>query len=174
MTAPSWAASHPSYEQRGPDPTTELQVPQARLANAAVTTGYVNLEIDAADGISFFTYQASSNPQSGEPSGRSGGQTTQHPNSAPPTPRSNCREHEAGDRYNGDHGSAIEWSHGFDLGAALNAKGVGGKISFNSTAHTGYDTNAVMVYRFHHKGYLCGTNGTEATAAIIAQRANLP
>jgi hypothetical protein len=47
----------------------ELRVPVARLTAAAVTTGYVNLEIDSADGISFFTYQASSNPQSGGPSG---------------------------------------------------------------------------------------------------------
>jgi hypothetical protein len=316
----------------------ELQVPQARLANAAVTTGYVNLEIDSADGISFLTYQASSDPQSGGPSGLatvnlggrrssaincghypngtaytfqgfqfqrnrapawavvgqgyiikqrntrndtvsfnytkgsshsqnsalgigvsgtgfnagyttdgshmstassaegyaaehrntwfrtefntgqyrgvctglpgtnvhpvkqkncprtfgpfndpvhkciwmihstgwSGGQTTQHPKSAPTTPRSDCRKHEAGDRYDGDHGSAIEWSQGFELGAALNIKGIDGKASFNSTTHTGYDTNAVMLYRFHHTGYLCGTNGTEATAAIIVQRANLP
>jgi hypothetical protein len=73
--------------------------------------------------------------------GWSGGQTTQHPKTAPRTPRADCREHEATDFFDGDHGSAIQWSQGFELGASLGIKGVDGKASFNSTAHTGYDSN---------------------------------
>jgi hypothetical protein len=46
--------------------------------------------------------------------------------------------------------------------------------SFNGSAQTGYDTDAVMDYHFGHAGYLCGTNGSEATAAILVQRGNKP
>jgi hypothetical protein len=99
-----------------------------------------------------------------------GGQSIQHPKAAPHTPRGNCAFHLA----HADHGSAIKWSHGFELGAALGVKGVGGKASFNSTTHTGYDANAVMSFHFRHKGFLCGTNRSEAHAAILVQRANKP
>lgn len=46
-----------------------LQVPQAAVNAVAAGTGYVNLEIVSADGFSFFTYQASASPESGEPTG---------------------------------------------------------------------------------------------------------
>jgi len=103
-----------------------------------------------------------------------GGQSTLHPKKAPRTPGVNCAPHDPGDKFDGDHGSAIKWSHGFELGAALDIKGVNLKASFNGSAHTGYDTNAVMSFRFHRKGFLCGTNASEATAAILVQRANKP
>jgi hypothetical protein len=49
------------------------------------------------------------------------------------------------------------------------------KARFNSSAQTGYDTNAVMDYHFpSHAGLLCGTNGPSATAAILVQRGNKP
>jgi hypothetical protein len=108
------------------------------------------------------------------PRGWFGGQSTQHPKTIPQTPRGNCAPHGAGDTYSGDRGSAIKWSEGFELGAALDIKGIEGKASFNSTAHTGYDTNAVMSFKFRRRGFLCGTNRSEAHAAILVQRASLP
>lgn len=47
--------------------------------------------------------------------------------------------------------------------------------SFNGSAQTGYDTDAFMQFQFgHHGGYLCGTNATEAKAAMLVQRNNKP
>jgi hypothetical protein len=103
-----------------------------------------------------------------------GGQSTQHPKAAPRTPRGNCAPHGVGDRFHSDRGTAVKWSRGFELGASLGIKGADLKSSFDSTAHTGYDDNALMSFRFHHKGFLCGTNRSEAHAAILVQRANKP
>jgi hypothetical protein len=103
-----------------------------------------------------------------------GGQSTLHPRQSPHTPRGNCAPHGAGDSVHDDHGSAVQWSQGFELGAALHVKGVNLKASFNGSAHTGYDTNAVMNFKFHQNGFLCGTNASEATAAILVERANRP
>jgi hypothetical protein len=95
---------------------------------------------------------------------------------APCTPVSDCEHHDPGDQFMGDLGTAVDWSAGFELGAALGVKGVNVKASFNGSAQTGYDANALMQFTFgrHHGGYLCGTNGTESTAAILVQRNNLP
>jgi hypothetical protein len=101
-----------------------------------------------------------------------GGATTLHPRRAPHTPGRYCAEHGKGTYFEGDYGTALQWSHGFELGAALDIKGVDLKARFNGSAQTGYDTNAVMHFKFHHKGYLCGTNGSEASAAILVQRAD--
>jgi hypothetical protein len=68
----------------------------------------------------------------------------------------------------------VQWSSGFELGASLGLKGANGKVSFNGSAQTGYDTNAVVYYHFGHAGWLCGTNGSPATAAILVQRGNQP
>jgi hypothetical protein len=65
------------------------------------------------------------------------------------------------------------WSAGFELGAALDIKGVNLHASFNGAAQTGYDSNALMYFKFpRHGGFLCGADGSEATAAILVQRAN--
>jgi hypothetical protein len=101
-----------------------------------------------------------------------GGQTTLHPRQSPRTPGRFCAEHEKGASFSGDFGNAVQWSQGFELGAALHVKGVNLKASFNGSAHTGYDSNAVMTFKFHQHGYLCGTNGSESTAAILVQRSN--
>lgn len=103
-----------------------------------------------------------------------GGASTQHPKTAPRTPRADCAPQGANSSFHGDFGSAIKWSHGFELGATLGIKGIDGKASFNTTAHTGYDTNAVMNFNFQHKGHLCGTNRGPAHAAILVARSNLP
>jgi hypothetical protein len=103
-----------------------------------------------------------------------GGQSTLHPRKAPRTPGVNCAPHQTSTFFDGDYGSAVKWSHGFELGAALGIKGASLKAGFNGSAHTGYDANALMYFRFHQKGFLCGTNGSEATAAILVQRANKP
>ena len=94
---------------------------------------------------------------------------------APNTPRGYCGFQQANSNFSGDFGNAVQWSRGFELGAALHIKGVNLKAEFNGSAHTGYDTNAVMYYKFHQKGYLCGTNKRgPAHARMLVARANLP
>lgn len=53
-------------------------------------------------------------------------------------------------------------------------KGANLKASFNSSAQTGYDKNAVMDYHFGHFGFLCGTNNKPPKAAILVQRGTKP
>jgi len=109
-----------------------------------------------------------------ESTGWFGGTNTQHPSQTPSTPEANCAPYEAGSHYDGDFGKAAEWSTGFSIGAAVGIKGVNLKANFSSSTQTGYDTNAVMYYHFNKAGYLCGTNGGPATAAILVQRGDLP
>jgi hypothetical protein len=109
-----------------------------------------------------------------ESTGWFGGANTQHPAKAPSTPAGNCAPYEKGSHYDGDFGKAQEWSSGFSIGAAVGIKGVNLKADFSSSTQTGYDTNAVMYYHFAKAGYLCGTNGGPATAAILVQRGTLP
>jgi hypothetical protein len=99
-----------------------------------------------------------------------GGSHQQHPSYIPPTPARFCAPHDAGDHFNNDYGSAVEWSNGFTIGAAIGIKGVNLKADFGSTAHTGYDTDALMYFHFAHHSRLCGTNGSEASAAILVAR----
>src|ERR1700722_212053 len=101
-----------------------------------------------------------------------GGQQIQHPKAVPSTPSGNCAIHPKGATFGGDDGKAVTWTSGWDLGAALGIKGANLKASFNGSAQTGYDTGAHMAYYFAQKGYLCGTNAPESTAAIIVQRGN--
>lgn len=74
-------------------------------------------------------------------------------------------------QFNNDLGNAVEWPNGFTIGAAIDIKGVNLKADYGSTAHTGYDTDAVMYFQFAHATWLCGTNGSEAKAAILESRA---
>jgi hypothetical protein len=104
-----------------------------------------------------------------------GGATMLHPKRAPRTPGGYCAKHAPGTSFHGDFGNAIRWSAGFELAAALHIKGVTLRLGFNGTAQTGYDSNARMKFKFpDHSGFLCGTNGSEATAAVLVQRANKP
>jgi hypothetical protein len=103
-----------------------------------------------------------------------GGQSILRPKQAPRTPGKFCAPHLTSTFFDGDFGSAVKWSSGFELGAALGIKGASLKAGFNGSAHTGYDASALMYFRFHQKGFLCGTNGSEAKAAILVQRANKP
>jgi hypothetical protein len=99
-----------------------------------------------------------------------GGSHQQHPSYIPPTPARFCAPHDAGDHFNNDYGSAVEWTNGFTIGAAIGIKGVNLKSDFGSTAHTGYDSDALMYFHFGRQGQLCGTNGSEASAAILVAR----
>jgi hypothetical protein len=103
-----------------------------------------------------------------------GGTSTVQPKQSPATPAANCAPYERGSHFDGDFGKAVKWSSGFEVGAALNIKGVNLKASYSGSAQTGYDANAVMYFHFGHAGYLCGTNGSPATAAILVQRGNKP
>lgn len=103
-----------------------------------------------------------------------GGQNTQHPKAAPKTPARFCAPHEATDQFDSDFGKAIKWSKGFDMGADLGYKGAHGKANYDSSAETGYDSDALMSFKFKHNGFLCGTDHSEAKAALLVQRSNLP
>jgi hypothetical protein len=95
-----------------------------------------------------------------------------HPKRAPRTPRKYCAPHGPETSFHGDFGDAIRWSRGFEVGAALDIKGVNLHADFNGSAQTGYDANAFMKFQFRPSGYLCGTNGSEATAAVLVQRSD--
>jgi hypothetical protein len=71
-------------------------------------------------------------------------------------------------------GTAVQWSSGFELGAALGVKGVNLKASFNGSAQTGYDANALMHFQFRRAGSICGTNKPPSEAAILVGRGNKP
>ncbi len=103
-----------------------------------------------------------------------GGATTVQPRHAPRTPGGNCAQQQKGSHFDGDFGTAVQWSSGFELGAALGIKGVNLKASFSGSAQTGYDANAVMYFQFGHAGWICGTNASPATAAILVARGNKP
>ena len=96
------------------------------------------------------------------------------PKHSPSTPAQFCASHEADSNFGGDFGKAVEWSGGFEVGVADGLKGVSGKVTFSSSAQTGYDSNDHLAFHFDRKGYLCGTNGSEASAAILVQRSNKP
>jgi len=100
--------------------------------------------------------------------------TTVQPRHAPRTPGGNCAQQQKGSHFDGDFGTAVQWSSGFELGAALGIKGVNLKASFSGSAQTGYDANAVMYFQFGHAGWICGTNASPATAAILVARGNKP
>jgi len=100
-----------------------------------------------------------------------GGTSTTVPSKAPATPSVNCAPHEPNSNYNGDLGTAEQWSAGFELGLSTGIKGVKLKASFNSSAQTGYDVNARMYFHFgSHGGHLCGTNASESSAAVLVER----
>jgi hypothetical protein len=69
--------------------------------------------------------------------------------------------------------SGVQLSHG-QATARRMSRTATLKASFNVSAKTGYDANAVMYFHFNHAGYLCGTNGSEAKAAQLVQRDNKP
>jgi hypothetical protein len=105
-----------------------------------------------------------------------GGTQAVSPKRSPATPSGYCAFHQGGDSFGGDFGTAVDWAAGWDLGADLHLKAVDLKVSFNGSAQTGYDTNDHMYFQFgsKHNGYLCGTNGSEATAAQLVMRSNTP
>jgi hypothetical protein len=98
--------------------------------------------------------------------GWSGGATISYPNTAPRTPRYDCDQYARGTGFHRDNGAAVNWSKGFELAA----DGIG----FNTETQTGYDTDGHMTFSFGHKGYLCGTNADDATAAQLVARGTLP
>jgi len=100
------------------------------------------------------------------------GATIEHPSQAPSTPSDNCGEQEKGTHFDTSHGTAIEWSKGWDLGAALGLKGANLKYSFDTSTQTGYDKNALLHFQFQHTGYICGTNNVPSKAAQLVMRGN--
>jgi hypothetical protein len=101
-----------------------------------------------------------------------GGATQEHPagNKTPKAPHAICGPVSAGGIWHSDYGSAVQWSTGFSIGAAIDIKGVNLKADFSSTAHTGYDANALMDFHYKQRGLICGTNGAPADAAILVAR----
>lgn len=98
--------------------------------------------------------------------GWSGGATQLYPKTAPRTPAYDCNKYAKGNRFFADYGSAVTWSQGFNLAA----DGIG----FNASTQTGYDLHGHMNFQFGHSGWLCGTNGNDATAAQLVARGTKP
>jgi hypothetical protein len=93
-----------------------------------------------------------------------------YPKYAPATPGGNCSQWVAGSSFDTDFGTAENWSSGFDLGATVGIKGANLRASFGSSAQTGYDANAYMDFTFHKNGWMCGTNASPGTAALLVLR----
>jgi hypothetical protein len=100
----------------------------------------------------------------------SGSEVTGTP--APKTPAKFCGSFTGIKGYGLDRGTAVRWSRGFELGAALKIKGVDLKASFSDSAQTGYDSNDFMQFNLNNKHvWLCGTNRNPDFAAQIVERA---
>ena len=94
--------------------------------------------------------------------------TVVHPADIPSTRY--CGIQGAGTAFHTTDETAIQWSHGWDLGAALDLKGVNLKASYGTTAQTGYDQNAEIKFMFHRAGQVCGTNHVPDKAAMVVMR----
>jgi hypothetical protein len=103
-----------------------------------------------------------------------GGASALHPKATPGTPPRFCGFQMAHSDFHGDFGTAVKWTAGWELGSSLHVKGVNLKADFNGSAQTGYDTNALMDFGFHQKGWVCGTSRAPSGAAILVARANRP
>lgn len=98
--------------------------------------------------------------------------TVQHPKGTPRTPAKFCGKEPRDFTAKTARQEAIQWSSGFDIGASDKIKGVTLKASFSSSAQTGYDTNAQMIFTFGHAGFICGTNHDPIKAALLVMRGN--
>ncbi len=106
-----------------------------------------------------------------ESTGWDAGAQSSHPKSPPSTPAKFCGgRQEAGSRFSTTDEMAVQWSSGFNIGLSNGIKGVSLNATFSSSAQTGYDTNAQIVYTFKHGGYACGTNHDPPKAAIVVMR----
>lgn len=95
-----------------------------------------------------------------------------HPKDAPHTPGKFCGEQLANSAAKTHKEKAVQWTDGFDIGASNKIKGVNLHASFSSSAQTGYDTNAQMIFTFKQDGWICGTNHDPAKAAQLVVRGN--
>ncbi len=95
-----------------------------------------------------------------------------HPSKSPRTPGKFCGQELKNSTGKTHTQKAVQWSGGFDIGASDKIKGAKLKVSFSSSAQTGYDTNAQMLFRFKQDGWICGTNHDPKTAAQLVMRGN--
>jgi hypothetical protein len=99
------------------------------------------------------------------------GAQSPHPKNPPNTPAKFCGgKQEAGSKFSTTDEKAYQWASGFNIGVSNGIKGVSLSASFSSSAQTGYDANAQIVYTFTHAGYACGTNRDAPKAAIVVMR----
>jgi hypothetical protein len=106
-----------------------------------------------------------------ESTGWDTGAQSPHPKNPPNTPAKFCGgKQEAGAKFSTTNEKAVQWSSGFNIGLTNSIKGVSVSASFSSSAQTGYDSNAQIVYTFTHAGYACGTNHLPQRAAIVVMR----
>ncbi len=93
---------------------------------------------------------------------------------APHTPNKFCGPEPGGATVPTAKQEAVQWSAGFDIGAADKIKDVTLKASFGSSTQTGYDANAQMLFTFGHAGFICGTNGDTGRAAQLHHMSSRP
>jgi hypothetical protein len=100
------------------------------------------------------------------------GATEVHPKAIPQTPSKFCAVQGSNTTFKTSTEKAIQWSNGFEIGAALGIKGVNLKATFNSSAQTGYDSNALVQFHFKNAGFACGTDADAPQAAVVVMRSS--
>jgi len=95
-----------------------------------------------------------------------------HPSSAPSTPGKFCGHELAGSKPSTHHQEAVQWTSGYEIGAANGITGT--NANFSGSAQTGYDTDAQLVVVFKQTGWLCGTNRDPEFAAQLVVRGSKP
>ncbi len=103
-----------------------------------------------------------------------GGATVVRPKPIPNTPGKFCAEQQAGTTFKTSKEKAVQWSSGYEIGASTGIKGVKAKVSFSSSAQTGYDSNALMKFHFGRTGFACGTDKDPSRAPIVVVRGSRP
>ena len=106
-----------------------------------------------------------------ESTGWDAGAQSPHPKNPPSTPAKFCGgRQERGSMFETSNEMAVQWSSGFNIGASNDIKDASLSATFSSSAQTGYDSNAQIIYTFEHAGYACGTNHDPPKAAIVVMR----
>lgn len=95
-----------------------------------------------------------------------------HPTGTPRTPGGFCGPILKNGKAYTHNQQAIQWSSGFTIGVSDKIRGATLKADFSSSAQTGYDRNAKMVFTFAHAGWICGTNHDPNSAALLVMRSN--
>jgi hypothetical protein len=106
--------------------------------------------------------------------GWSGGTSVVHPEPTPATPAKFCTAMKANTVFKTGNEKAVRWPSGFEIGTVNDIKGADLKTNFNTSAQTGYDSNAQMQFHFKQAGFACGTTKAAPSSPIVVMRGTKP